>query len=276
MVQESSEFISITQMAKLRGVTTETLRHYDRIGLLKPDHLGKNRVRYYSVLQYEKLGTIRELEQIGLSLKDIKKYLNQRNLDTSYELLKKQERFYEERIKQDRAILNKIKQKANFIDSLHEGNQINKIQIHQIEKRMFLKASQQVNDEIDLAYQCMKLEKTLNDEGELIPIYASDRYAGIFPIDQTENNQTELIILLDKKLKQAKLPISYLPEGEYLSLLTHDSFWQRKNAINTIINYAKEHDLKLDKQVLLISRIDYSITNEKDQRTVEYQVRIIN
>ena len=28
--------ISITEMAKLRNISTETLRHYDRIGLLKP------------------------------------------------------------------------------------------------------------------------------------------------------------------------------------------------------------------------------------------------
>lgn len=42
-------YISITEMARLRNITTETLRHYDRIGLLKPDYLDKNHVRYYSV-----------------------------------------------------------------------------------------------------------------------------------------------------------------------------------------------------------------------------------
>lgn len=274
MKQENSEYISITQMAKLRNVTTETLRHYDRIDLLKPDHLDKNRVRYYSVLQYEKLGTIRELEQIGLSLKEIKEYLDKRNLSSSYELLKKQEEFYVERIKKDQAILNKIQQKHDFIDSLNQGKLINQIQVRQISKRMYLKASESVNDEISLAYQCMQLEKTLNEGGEVIPIFASDRYAGIFPITQENDTQTELIVLFDKKLKKAKVPISYLPEGKYLCFLTHDSFWKRDQALRKIRRYAQDNNLKLSDQVLLISRIDYSVTNDQQERMVEYQVRL--
>ena len=31
--------LSITELAKLKKITSETLRHYDRIGLLKPDHI---------------------------------------------------------------------------------------------------------------------------------------------------------------------------------------------------------------------------------------------
>ncbi|MEH7531769.1 MerR family DNA-binding transcriptional regulator, partial [Priestia megaterium] len=47
-------------MAKLRGVTTETLRHYDRIGLFKPFYVDENTgYRYYSIFQYEVLGTIK-------------------------------------------------------------------------------------------------------------------------------------------------------------------------------------------------------------------------
>ena len=59
------DIISITEMAKLRKITTETLRHYDRIGLLAPAYTG---YRYYSITQYEKLGTIRELKNLGMSL----------------------------------------------------------------------------------------------------------------------------------------------------------------------------------------------------------------
>ncbi|MFE4813078.1 MerR family DNA-binding transcriptional regulator [Peribacillus simplex] len=31
--------LSIGEMAKLRSVTVDTLRHYDKIGLLKPYHI---------------------------------------------------------------------------------------------------------------------------------------------------------------------------------------------------------------------------------------------
>ncbi|UNM89770.1 MerR family DNA-binding transcriptional regulator [Vagococcus sp. CY52-2] len=38
---------SITELAKLSGVTTRTLRYYDRIDLLKPTSIGENGYRFY-------------------------------------------------------------------------------------------------------------------------------------------------------------------------------------------------------------------------------------
>ena len=64
--------LSITELAKLRQVTSETLRYYDRIGLITPDYVDpQTRYRYYSIRQYEKLGTIKELRQLGMSIHDI-------------------------------------------------------------------------------------------------------------------------------------------------------------------------------------------------------------
>ena len=61
--------------AKLRQVTSETLRYYDRIGLITPDYVDpQTRYRYYSIRQYEKLGTIKELRQLGMSIHDITHY----------------------------------------------------------------------------------------------------------------------------------------------------------------------------------------------------------
>lgn len=61
--------LSIGEMAKLRGVTVDTLRHYDKIGLLKPYHIDpETGYRYYSISQYEVLGTIKDLRSIGFSL----------------------------------------------------------------------------------------------------------------------------------------------------------------------------------------------------------------
>lgn len=51
--------LTIGEFAKLRNITTETLRHYDRIGLVKPVKVDPDTgYRYYSILQYEKIGTI--------------------------------------------------------------------------------------------------------------------------------------------------------------------------------------------------------------------------
>lgn len=76
-------------MAKLRGMTTETLRHYDRINLFKPQYIDSHSgYRYYSIFQYEVLGTIKELRQLGMSTDEIKDYFNERNFSKSLDILK--------------------------------------------------------------------------------------------------------------------------------------------------------------------------------------------
>ena len=84
-----NDLLSISQLAKLRGLTTETLRHYDRIGLFSPIYIDpETNYRYYSILQYEQLGTIKELRQLGFSLEEIKDFFHNRCVEHSLEILK--------------------------------------------------------------------------------------------------------------------------------------------------------------------------------------------
>lgn len=63
MTTEVYGSISITELARIRGVMTETLRFYDRKGILKPSYVDpSNGRRYYSIVDCERLGTIRELQ----------------------------------------------------------------------------------------------------------------------------------------------------------------------------------------------------------------------
>lgn len=62
---------SIAQVARMSGVTARTLRHYDDIGLLKPDHVGANGYRYYEESQLLRLQQILVLRELGLGLSEI-------------------------------------------------------------------------------------------------------------------------------------------------------------------------------------------------------------
>lgn len=268
--------LSITEMAHLRGITTETLRHYDRIGLLKPDALDENNVRYYSVLDYEKLGTIRELQQIGLSLKEIAAYLNHRTVQSSYELLLRQQKYYEDKLREYQLIKRKVDQKAAFMKEVRQQNQESGyLQVRHIETRYCLKTASMVNDEISLGYGCMELEKTAQEYGLLVPIYASDSYAGRFMWSQ-ENPDTELLMILDNKPERNKWKLTLLPEGDYLCCCQQGSFWKRKEARQAIRRYCIQNKIKIAEDAVVISKIDYSITDVVEERMCEFQAFIIS
>ena len=62
---------SIAEVARMSGVTSRTLRHYDGIGLLAPAYVGGNGYRYYEVEQLLRLQQILLLRELGLGLSEI-------------------------------------------------------------------------------------------------------------------------------------------------------------------------------------------------------------
>lgn len=61
--------------AQLHKVSKDTLLYYDRIGLFKPEAVGENGYRYYTLSQFSKYNIINSLKSYGFSLNDIKELL---------------------------------------------------------------------------------------------------------------------------------------------------------------------------------------------------------
>ncbi|AEF42842.1 MerR family transcriptional regulator [Hoyosella subflava] len=61
----------IQEIARLSGVTTRTLRHYDQIGLLAPTRTAGSGLRYYDADALTRLQRILMLRDLGLSLPTI-------------------------------------------------------------------------------------------------------------------------------------------------------------------------------------------------------------
>lgn len=68
---------SIAELAKVSGVTSRTLRHYDAIGLLSADRTSSGGVRYYGEASMLRLQQILILREFGLSLAEIAKIVDE-------------------------------------------------------------------------------------------------------------------------------------------------------------------------------------------------------
>lgn len=71
-----SGILRIGEVARLLGVTTKTLRHYERIGLIEPDRTESD-YRVYTPEEVLRLQRIRLLQDLGLSLKQIRLILGE-------------------------------------------------------------------------------------------------------------------------------------------------------------------------------------------------------
>ncbi len=74
-----NQYFTTGEFAKLWGVKKQTLFHYDEIGIFKPAITKPNGYRYYSYQQFDIFGVILVLKEVGMSLQEIKTYLDGRS-----------------------------------------------------------------------------------------------------------------------------------------------------------------------------------------------------
>ncbi|MEU5418151.1 MerR family transcriptional regulator [Streptomyces sp. NPDC020667] len=67
---------SIADVARMSGVTSRTLRHYDEIGLLSPAWIGSNGHRYYEEAGLLRLQQILLMRELDLGLREIRAVLD--------------------------------------------------------------------------------------------------------------------------------------------------------------------------------------------------------
>ena len=119
------KIFSIEKAAKAVGTTAETLRHYDRIGLVKPCKTDEwTGYRYYSERELVRLNTVRALRCMDLSLKEIKEILELDDFEKIISLLKQTERKADQKMKE----LTDAKCKIQRARQFYEGKRTNQAQ----------------------------------------------------------------------------------------------------------------------------------------------------
>lgn len=93
------KYFTTGEFAKMCNIEKHVLFHYDSIGLFKPAIINENGYRYYSYDQYFTFYVIINLKILGMSLNDIKIYLENRNPFLLLKLLEEKSAEVAEKIK---------------------------------------------------------------------------------------------------------------------------------------------------------------------------------
>lgn len=105
---------TIGDLAKKLNITTRTIRYYDQKGLVKPSRVSESGYRLYSDEQVKQLKLIIFLKELGFSLKDIQKILEDKNGDKLIDLL------LEDQLKRNKAETQKLEEQNKKIIQLQK------------------------------------------------------------------------------------------------------------------------------------------------------------
>lgn len=106
--------LSIGQVSKIFDISKDTLRYYDKIGILTPEVDKNNGYRYYLLKHLEKLGLILGIKYLGISLADIKKTIESEDVKEYKNLV----------IREEEIIKRKIKELEGLQEIIHNSKEI--------------------------------------------------------------------------------------------------------------------------------------------------------
>ena len=85
------DYYKINEISKLYGIGVDSLRYYERLGILKPRR-DTNGYRLYDLKDMYKLTVIRDLRKLDFSMAQIKDFLEGQCVENTLSLLRKNRR----------------------------------------------------------------------------------------------------------------------------------------------------------------------------------------
>lgn len=113
---KNSNMLTSGEFARLVGTTKDTLFHYDRIGLLKPEGRQEgNNYRYYTLAQLDIFDIIDTLKELDMPLTEIRNYLGLRTPYSLMELFEREDKILNEKIRHLRQARQWMRMKKDMI-----------------------------------------------------------------------------------------------------------------------------------------------------------------
>lgn len=148
MNEKDVKYLTTGEFAKLCKVNKQTLFYYDQIGLLSPLLKNDKGYRYYSIRQIELFFVIDLLKELGMSLKDIQHYMQNKSPERFLSLMYQKK---DEIVKKRQEIETKEKMIEAKISLMEEASQLDfyQVKLEQLpEATLFLSRNiQNITDE---------------------------------------------------------------------------------------------------------------------------------
>lgn len=262
---------TIGEICALYNIGPDSMRYYEKMGLITPERK-KNGYRVYTLQEIWKLNIIKDLRKLDFSVKQIKEYLEDRTVQTTKDLIKKEIDMIQNEIAELSKVQKNLERRLKTLKSIETIEEYEKIKIKKISSRkmVLVKESTSKDEEVDLAFR--KLERK-NDEKALL---FGNKNMGVFISDQgmekgIYNLYENVFFFVDESEKDYDM---ILPEGDYLTLIYQGAYKKSQYFFQQLLSYIKENEYSIVGSPMEIYRIDIHETSREKEFITEIQIPI--
>ncbi|WBW96228.1 helix-turn-helix domain-containing protein [Oceanirhabdus sp. W0125-5] len=117
------EYLTIGEVSKLLNISAYNIRYYEKEGLVKASHVSDSGYRLYSYEDVYILNTIIILRESGLSIKEVKKLINNYNKESYIQAMKKSYEKLDKEINRLKLLKDDINESLEIIDKYEKNKE---------------------------------------------------------------------------------------------------------------------------------------------------------
>ena len=213
-----NKYFTISEFADLRGININSLRYYEKIGVLKPAYIDSHtNYRYYSTEQLYVLNQIILCITIGIPLKELKHYIDSDGNLHSKELLQRGQSMALLKMREIQNNLNMISHMLEIIEKNKTFENMQGKYVRQIKERRII-TSDFISEELD-DKEIVRLIADLYKyalKNDLVPMLPAGKIIKI-----TTDGKISLKLFLEILNTDAQNDaITIIPQGDYDCLQT--------------------------------------------------------
>lgn len=272
MEKQSELYFTTGEFASILGVKKHTLFHYDEIGLFSPAIKEDNGYRYYFVWQMDMFEVIRALQKLGMSLGEIKEYMENRSPERFMAMMEDKKRQIDDEIR-------RLKNMKRFI--LHEEESVrqaveSKLDLPRLVKRereyllmSDISARSERRAAEEIAEHVRMQEKYHGAMGAVGSIYLMEDLAqGIY------DRYVKVYTKLDKKAPSSK--VAERPGGTYVELYSRGYVWGMEKPYCLIRDFAMKQGIGLGDMWYEDLMLDELMVKSYDDYIVKVMVPVVS
>lgn len=268
--------LSIGQMAELNHVSEQTLRLYDKEGLLVPRCVDPvTGYRYYHIIQSAKLDLIQNMKIYGMTLRQIRSFLDSNDPAALREMLSEQAASIEERIRQLRRSQSAITRTLDNYRRYEAMPRNGEIFLEYIPERRIFRYSCNVNyfDQDESGYEYMLRQMKTNLVANNMPL---SYFTNIGTIIRREHLvpdalfSNEVFLFVDED--DSSQAMETLPAASYLCLCS-DEFSMEAANVRRLLKYVQTRGCEIAGDYICEVVVDFPML-DFDRRRMFYKAQI--
>lgn len=241
MENYSELYFTTGEFARILGVKKHTLFHYDEIGLFSPAIKEDNGYRFYFVWQMDMFEVIRALQRLGMSLEEIREYMENRSPERFMAMMDEKKRQIDHEIRRLKNMRRFIRHEEESVRLAMEAR-LDEPHLVKQECQYLLMSDIRARSERRMAEEIAEhvrmQEKFQGAQGALGSVYRKeDLEKGIY------DRYLEVYTRLDKRAVSAK--VAERPAGTYVELYCQGYTWNMEKSYRLIRDYARSRGLSL-------------------------------